>query len=99
MAVGFALLLRWSHKTAGSSARLASHMPPPGYKTLLRCQLTDLDQSAEFNNFVSYCDRSMCLFDISASYGAFSFAAAHFGGTAVAVDPSPIAAHLIGLRI
>jgi FkbM family methyltransferase len=40
----------------------------------------------------------MCLFDIGASYGAFSFVAAHFGGTAVAVDPSPIAARLIRLQ-
>jgi FkbM family methyltransferase len=40
----------------------------------------------------------MCLFDIGASYGAFSFVAAHFGGTAVAVDPSPIATRLIKLQ-
>ena len=71
---------------------------PRVYKTFLRCQLTDPEESAEFNNFVSYCDRSMCLFDIGASYGAFSFVAAHFGGTSVAVDPSPIAARLIGLQ-
>ncbi len=71
---------------------------PRVYKTFLRCQLTDPDQSAEFNNFVGYCDHSMCLFDIGASYGAFSFVAAHFGGTAVAVDPSPIAARLLGLH-
>jgi len=40
----------------------------------------------------------MHLFDIGASYGAFSFVAAHFGGTVVAVDPSPIAVRLIGLQ-
>jgi FkbM family methyltransferase len=40
----------------------------------------------------------MCLFDIGASYGAFSLVAAHFGGTAVAVDPSPIAARHIRLQ-
>ncbi len=71
---------------------------PRVFKTFLRCQLTDPEQRAEFNNFVGYCDRSMCLFDIGASYGAFSLVAAHFGGTAVAVDPSPIAARLIGLQ-
>ena len=38
------------------------------------------------------------LFDIGASYGVFSFAAAHFGGTSVAVDPSPIATWLIDLE-
>ena len=37
----------------------------------------------------------MCLFDIGASFGAFSLAAAHFGGKAVAVDPSPIATRLL----
>ena len=71
---------------------------PRVYRTFLRCQLTDPEQSAEFSNFVNYCDGTMCLFDIGASYGAFSFAAAHFGGTAVAVDPSPIAARLIRLQ-
>jgi FkbM family methyltransferase len=40
----------------------------------------------------------MLLFDIGASYGAFSFVAAHFGGSAVAVDPSPIATRLIKLQ-
>src|SRR2546421_7959379 len=71
---------------------------PRVHKTFLRSQLTDPDQSAEFNNFVGYCDHSMCLFDIGASYGAFSLVAAHFGGTAVAVDPSPIAARFIRLQ-
>lgn len=40
----------------------------------------------------------MHLFDIGASYGAFSFAAAHFGGTAIAVEPSPIATRFIKLQ-
>jgi FkbM family methyltransferase len=71
---------------------------PRVHKTFLRCQLTDPEQSAEFRNFVSFCDRSMCLFDIGASYGAFSIVAAHFGGTAIAVDPSPIATRLIRLQ-
>src|SRR6266853_2872565 len=68
---------------------------PRVYRTFLRCQLTDPEQRAEFNNFVGYCDRSMCLFDIGASYGAFSLVAAHFGGTAIAVEPSPIATRFI----
>ena len=71
---------------------------PRVYKTFLRCQIGDTEQSAEFNNFVRYCDRSMCLFDIGAGYVVFSFVAAHFGGTAIAVDPSPIATRLIGLQ-
>jgi FkbM family methyltransferase len=40
----------------------------------------------------------MHLFDIGASYGAFSLVAAHFGGAAIAVDPSPIATRLIRLQ-
>lgn len=71
---------------------------PRAYKTFLRSQLTDPDQNSEFRNFVKYCDSSMCLFDIGASYGIFSFVAAHFGGTAIAVDPSPIATRLVGFQ-
>ncbi|GAC1661049.1 MAG: hypothetical protein NVS9B4_12770 [Candidatus Acidiferrum sp.] len=37
----------------------------------------------------------MLLFDIGAHFGVFSLAAAHFGGKAVAADPSPIAARMI----
>ena len=37
----------------------------------------------------------MRLFDIGASYGAFSLVAAHFGGTAIAVEPSLIATRFI----
>jgi FkbM family methyltransferase len=68
------------------------------YKTFLRSQLSDSEQNAEFRNFVRFCDPSMCLFDIGASFGAFSLVAAHFGGTAIAVDPSPIATRLIRLQ-
>jgi len=71
---------------------------PRVYKLFLESQLTDPEQSAEFLNFVKYCDPSMTLFDIGASYGVFSLAAAHFGGTAIAVDASPIAARLLRLQ-
>ncbi len=71
---------------------------PHVYKTFLHSQVTDPEQSAEFRNFVRYCDPSMCLFDIGASFGAFSLVAAHFGGTAIAVDPSPIATRLIRVQ-
>jgi FkbM family methyltransferase len=37
----------------------------------------------------------MNLFDIGAHFGIFSLAAAHFGGKAVAVDPSPTAKRMI----
>jgi FkbM family methyltransferase len=71
---------------------------PRVYKTLLHSQVVDPEQSEEFRNFVRYCNASMHLFDIGASYGVFSFAAAHFGGTAVAVEPSPMATRLIKLQ-
>jgi FkbM family methyltransferase len=68
---------------------------PRVYKVFSFSQLTDPEQSEEFRNFVRYCIPSMCLFDIGASYGAFSLVAAHFGGTAIAVEPSPIATRFI----
>jgi FkbM family methyltransferase len=71
---------------------------PRIYRIFLYSQLTDPEQSAEFRNFASYCGPSMQLLDIGASYGAFSFVAAHFGGTSIAVDPSPIATRLIRLQ-
>jgi FkbM family methyltransferase len=37
----------------------------------------------------------MFLLDIGAHFGVFSLAAAHFGGKAVAIDPSPIATRMI----
>ncbi|MHB8638576.1 MAG: FkbM family methyltransferase [Candidatus Acidiferrales bacterium] len=40
----------------------------------------------------------MLLFDVGASFGIFSMAAAHVGGKAVAVDPSPIATHFIKIE-
>jgi FkbM family methyltransferase len=71
---------------------------PRVYKTFLGSQVNDPEQCAEFRNFVRYCDSSMRLFDIGASFGAFSLAAAHFGGTSVAVDASPIASRFLRLQ-
>jgi FkbM family methyltransferase len=71
---------------------------PRVYKTLLHSQAVDPEQREEFRNFVRFCNSSMHLFDIGASYGVFSFAAAHFGGTAIAVEPSPIATRFIKLQ-
>ncbi len=71
---------------------------PRVYKTFVRSQLNDPEESAEFRTFVRHCDSSMQLFDIGASYGAFSLVAAHFGGTALAVDASPIATRFLRLQ-
>jgi predicted RNA methylase len=68
---------------------------PRVYKAFSFSQLTDPEQSEEFRTFVRYCGPSMHLFDIGASYGAFSLVAAHFGGTAIAVEPSLIATRFI----
>lgn len=68
---------------------------PRVYKVFSFSQLSDPEQSEEFRNFVRYCGSSMRLFDIGASFGAFSLVAAHFGGTAIAVEPSPIATRFI----
>ena len=40
----------------------------------------------------------MHLFDIGANFGAFSLATAHFGGTSIAVDASPIATRFLRLQ-
>jgi len=40
----------------------------------------------------------MFLFDIGAHFGVFSLAATHFGGRAVAVDPSPTATRMIQIQ-
>ncbi|MGB6484707.1 MAG: FkbM family methyltransferase [Candidatus Acidiferrales bacterium] len=71
---------------------------PHVYETLRQSQVDDPDQSGELLNFVQHCHRGMLLFDLGASFGVFSLAAAHFGGKAIAVDPSPIATRLIKIE-
>lgn len=71
---------------------------PRVYRTFRRSQLSDPAESAEFQNFAKHCDPSTRLLDIGASFGAFSLVAAHFGGKAIAVDPSPIATRLIRVQ-
>lgn len=71
---------------------------PRVYKTFLRSQLNDREECAEFHNFVRHCGPSMHLFDIGANFGAFSLATAHFGGTSIAVDASPIATRFLRLQ-
>jgi FkbM family methyltransferase len=61
-------------------------------------QVSDPDQVEEFRSFVSHCCGGSFLFDIGAHFGIFSLAAAHFGGRAVAVDPSPTATRMIGIQ-
>jgi FkbM family methyltransferase len=68
---------------------------PRAYKVFYEAQIVDPEQREEFRTFLSHCCDRMFLFDVGAHYGVFSLAAAHFGGKAVAVDPSPIAAHMI----
>ncbi len=71
---------------------------PHAYRVFVRDQIEDPEQGAEFRNFASHCADSMLLFDVGAHYGVFSLAAAHFGGKAVAVDPSPSATRMIVLQ-
>jgi len=60
-----------------------------------QAQIADPEQSEEFKNFLLRCSDKMFLFDIGAHFGVFSLAAAHFGGKAIAIDPSPIATRMI----
>jgi len=72
---------------------LACH--PTVYRTAVKAQVEDPEQSAEFSQFISYCRPGMSLFDIGASFGMFSLACAKLGGTAVALDPSHIATAMV----
>lgn len=72
---------------------------PHVYKIVVRDQIEDPEQSAEFQNFVSQCSSAMFLFDVGAHFGVFSLAAAHLGGRAVAVDPSPAATRMIARQV
>jgi FkbM family methyltransferase len=72
---------------------------PHAYRVACRSQITDPDQSAEFQNFLAHCGATMLLFDLGAHFGLFSLAAAQFGGRAVAVDPSPVAAEMMARQV
>ena len=68
---------------------------PLALKAAYDAQLRDPEQAAEFQQFLSYCHKGMHLFDVGASYGIFSLAAADLGGRAIAVEPSPIAVKIL----
>src|SRR5271165_682962 len=72
---------------------------PHAYEVACAAQIDDPDQKKEFQNFISFCTNGMLLFDIGAHFGIFSLVAAHFGGRAVAVDPSPIATKMIARQV
>jgi FkbM family methyltransferase len=74
-------------------------MHPHAFKVAHKAQISEPEESAEFQNFISYCNSEMFLFDIGAHYGLFSLVAAQFNGTAVAVDPSDIAIRMIVRQI
>lgn len=71
---------------------------PSAYKVFRRDQVNDPEQRAEFRSFLSYCSNTMLFYDIGAHFGIFSLAAAHFGGSVIAVDASPTAAHMLGIE-
>jgi len=68
---------------------------PHAYSVTYQAQVADPEQREEFENFLLQCTEQMFLLDIGAHFGVFSLAAAHFGGNAVAIDPSPIATRMI----
>ena len=71
---------------------------PEAFRVMNEAQVADPEQRREFLSFVSYCSPGTFLFDIGAHFGIFSLATAHFGGRAVAVDPSPAAVRMIELQ-
>lgn len=72
---------------------------PYAYKVFHESQIADPEQSLEFRNFTSHCAANMFLFDIGAHFGVFSLAAAHYGGKAIAVDPSPMAMRMVATEV
>lgn len=71
---------------------------PRAFKVAYEAQIADPEQKAEFQSFISHCSNRMVLYDIGAHFGIFSLVAAHFGGSAIAVDASPAATHMIGIQ-
>jgi FkbM family methyltransferase len=75
---------------------------PGAYRVFQRDQveikLRILNRVPSFKHFRPTATESMLLFDIGAHFGIFALVAAHFGGMAVAVDPSPIATRMIKRR-
>jgi len=98
----------WLWDSAQFSKRATRHLPhtpdwtlichPSAYKVIHRDQVSDLDQSREFHNFLSTCKDSIFLSDFGAHFGIFGLAAAHFGGRAIGVDPSSITTWTIPKR-
>lgn len=76
-----------------SDWKLVCH--PHAYRVANRAQVIDQEEREEFENFLVHCSDKMFLFDLGAHFGVFSLAAAHFGGKAVAIDPSPIATRMM----
>jgi FkbM family methyltransferase len=72
---------------------------PHAYKVACRFQIADPEQSEEFENFLAHCGPTMLLFDLGAHFGLFSLAAALYGGRAVAVDPSHVAAKMMARQV
>jgi FkbM family methyltransferase len=68
---------------------------PHAYRVAYQAQIADPEQREEFQTFMLQCSHSMFLLDVGAHFGVFSLAAAHFGGKAIAIDPSPIATRMI----
>jgi FkbM family methyltransferase len=68
---------------------------PYAFRVAYQAQIADPEQREEFQNFVLQCSCNMFLLDIGAHFGIFSLAAAHFGGKAIAIDPSPMATRMI----
>jgi len=85
-------------KTLDLSLSISIVCHPHAYRVFYAAQVADAEQAAEFRNFISHCSSSMFLFDIGAHFGVFSLTAAHFGGKAIAVDPSPTAIRMMAIQ-
>ncbi|MGH9687633.1 MAG: FkbM family methyltransferase [Candidatus Acidiferrales bacterium] len=93
----FALGARKTLQICDDGWSMACH--PLAYRFAYENQISDPEQNEELRVFLSSCRKSMLLFDIGAHFGVFSLAAAHLGGNAVAVDPSPAATRIIAAQV
>lgn len=74
---------------------------PAAWRLAYHAHVEDPEQVRELDAFITHCASGMVLVDAGAHFGLFSLAALHYGGSdayAVAVDPSPAAAHMLRVQ-
>lgn len=99
--------LRWLWSEAAAHAGVTARCPMlddwtvrchPVSAAAFRLEVADPEQRGELAAFAARCTPGMVLFDIGASYGAFSLATLRYGGPtarSIAVDPSAVSNRIL----